>query len=182
MHVNFTVLTAYGLVECAATEGDHVHVSAGSNGRNQLTFRGSQYNASIHLNRYPDTEGAWVITRDEKTGREKTYCASVKRVNVYTLSDDAPPSYRAKMLAEVIRAVSAHLAAHPELLLHAEAKSCQTDVDRAQGEVDELEKKLTEARAKLKAARSKLRRAALALPAEDQVAADAEIDGVAGVL
>jgi hypothetical protein len=90
--------TQYGpvCINCYGGENDAVHVDAQHNGRT-LTFAGNQYPMAFHLER---RDGEWTL-----------YNAC------WAVSGYAPPSYKKKMTAEVIRAVGTYLDLHPQVVL-----------------------------------------------------------------
>lgn len=120
MFSTYSVDTPFGPVEVTPTDGQHVHVSAGSSGRNRLFYRGDDYYLSLHLGLY---DGKWQPYRDQKTGEvSRTYLSLTRGIG-----DPAPKTYRAAIEAGVMEAVRAFLAAQKDVLDKAE----EEDLKRA---------------------------------------------------
>jgi hypothetical protein len=117
--------TRYGpvYISCNGGENDAVYVDAQSNGK-ALAFAGNQYPMAFHLER---RDGEWTL-----------YNAC------WAVSGHAPPSYKKKMAAEVIRAVGTYLDLHPQLVVQGRRAQANNSLASLEHEIAKLEVTLAE--------------------------------------
>jgi hypothetical protein len=138
MFKTYSIDTPFGVVEVTPTDGHHVHVSAGSSGRNRIEYRGSSYYLSLHLGLY---DGQWLPYRDEGGQVSRTYLTLVCGIG-----SDAPKTYRAAIEKAVTEAVRAFLDTQKDVLATAELEKLEREVDAAFEAVVQQEKVLAAAR------------------------------------
>lgn len=124
------VETKFGPIFLAFSGVDHIHADASGNGK-FLTFRDRRFPYSLSLS---CVDGKWVPSIHTSS---PVYC-------------DAPPTFKAAMTAEVVRAINAFVAT-PEgqdLPRQGAAASINNDLSSMEGEMAKLEAKLAELRTK----------------------------------
>ncbi len=137
MFIEFKVLTEFGPVDVTATDAKHVHVSAGSSGRGRLPYRGDEYYVSIHLGLY---DGVWALYRDEH-GQPSRTAVSLTR----NFGQTAPPSYKKKIVDEILEKVSKYLDEYPETMVEAEQDHLKREFESALEDYNKAEKAYAEA-------------------------------------
>lgn len=138
------VETAFGTIFLSVTSADHVYADGSGNGKS-LTVRGKQYSFSAHLHL---AAGKWAVGTD----RSSVYA---RKHMCFDRDDAMPPSYQAKVVAEIEARVNAHLAAHPELVLDGAVADASNNLGRAEKELAELQAKVAEKEAEVSALRLK---------------------------
>lgn len=147
---NLEVATDFGPVYISLTDSKHVYVDANSNGK-AIVFRGKRYPMTFHFGLYDDSPSF------------QLWRAPQGNVSATAVYGDAPPSYKAKIIAEVLLSVNAYLRKHSHLLAEAEVAAVNNALRSVESEQAELVKKLeavtqqaNELLAKLEAARAAL--------------------------
>jgi len=130
------VVTPFGLVYLAITDGYHVYVNANSNGRT-VTIGGKPIRFTAHL-KFRD--GHWAEDKDS-AGRYSLYA---RKANVNTINDEATDTQKSKIRDVVFPAIIQFLNDRPELLKQAQSIHVNNRIDSLQEEVDKLQLQLNE--------------------------------------
>jgi hypothetical protein len=122
-----------GEIEYAVTNADHVHLGTGNN---RLIYRGEEYYVSIHL--YYNGRNGWDLS---STGSDKPY--------VTRNMEDAPPSYRAKIVYAIMEAWNKEAESlGDEMRQDADKADAERELERVQGKIAEVSAELKELKKK----------------------------------
>lgn len=130
-----------GTVHVSVVSGDYVYITSNRrvNGsdRKYLTFRGQGFQAS-HVRAYLWSDGTWHAMKE---GGRNSIDANIYRAEGFLV--DAPPTYKAMIVAAIIDAVSANVT--PMALARAEYARLYNDETGALEDVRRLEAELANA-------------------------------------